>query len=196
MIKLCKVWLLLLVLTSCTSSQVSQVNYYLLDQADASDAIPAMEDNKEAVVLDEVKLANYLKKSNLSIQLEEHRLYYSRDHLWAEPLHLAISRTLQKDLNQRSEDYYYISVKHPNSQHINRKLIVQFDHFAATSQSQAVISGKYWMVQEDKPEKTMERAFSISTPLVKDGFPHSVSRLRQLVTELSNEITRNLIQDG
>ena len=179
--------LLALLLGACTSSEIAKVNYYLLDKAGAGieATSPAQ---KEKVLVSEVRLANYLKKSNIPIQLANHQLYYSREHLWAEPLPLAIKRTLVNDLNKNSQKNHFITGQHPNSENITRKVIVQFDHFITTDRSKVIASGKYWLVAGNEQTQTMEYSFNMDKTLRLDGYPHAVSQLRHILFSLSEEI--------
>ena len=190
---LVQLFLVIFCLSACTSSEVNQVNYYLLDKATIS-TYSSNQGKKVPILLSEVRLANYLKKSNLPIQLADHRLYYSREHVWAEPLSLALKRTLLKDLNQNSETNHFVTGEHPNSQNIERKVIVQFDHFIATEQSSVIVTGKYWLVDGSDTIKTKEHTFSMSKTLQEDGFPYAVTQLRELLLAVSNQITLDVSQ--
>lgn len=183
--------LCVLFLSGCATSEVSQINYYLLDQARHQNVIAESGDTPTHVLAD-IYLANYLKKSNLPLQLNGHQLYYSTEHVWAEPLSASIGRALIQDLNGTGNNFYLVSSDHPNVKNINRKIVVQFDHFVATDDSTAIISGKYWLQNTDDPKETKERQFNMETSLDEDGFPHAVSKLRSLVARLSKQIEQDI----
>lgn len=172
----------------------STLHYYVLDQ-DTS----AYQQNKpnievEKITLSKVILANYLQQPSLSIEQDDHKIYYANQHLWAEDLDSAIARTLTNDFNLSSNEHYMLSNSDPNASEGKYQLQVQLDHFSATQSASVILAGKYWILEGQST--IINRHFYFEKTLLQDGFSHSVSLQRQLLKQLAAQISITLQQNN
>jgi uncharacterized lipoprotein YmbA len=178
-----------LFLASCSTSNVKQVNYYLLNGTNSVNHSAVVTQQSIKVVVQKIRLAEYLTQSNLAMQINDHQLHYSRQHAWAEPLDNAISKALLTDLNEQQSDIVFLNKDDPLALEHQYELVLQFDHLIATDKSTVITSGTYWLVSMNENKVTNhQKRFSLEKRLTENGYLHSVSQLRMLLSELSSQI--------
>ncbi|MDP5130029.1 MAG: ABC-type transport auxiliary lipoprotein family protein [Paraglaciecola sp.] len=172
------------------SAPVNKVNYYMLYvPTNVSD--PSSQANKSIKVrLNKIVLADYLKQSGLSMQINQNQMYFSRHDLWAESLEAAIAKVLLIDLN-KSEHMQIIGYNSPLLEQNMMELNVQIDHFYPTDRSTVLVSGAFWITSA-KAEKELEQPFFFQLPLSKDGFTHAVEQQRALLQLVAQQIQQEL----
>lgn len=183
--------ILALLLGACSTSPVQQVNYFVLSGASISESQPMGAGVKIPVLIEDIRLAEYLNQSNLAMQLNSNQIYYSRQHAWAERLELGIEKTLLADLNQSSEFHYSTNALGLATDNLHR-LIVQIDHFVATDKSNVIASGSYWIAGAKDEISYNHKNFNLTVELEKDGYAHAVEKMRFLVSELSAQIEQDI----
>ncbi|GAA0853327.1 PqiC family protein [Aliiglaciecola litoralis] len=180
---------LLLVLAGCSTKPVAILDYYLLDNAEPKATHSKQNIPRVTITIQDIGLADYLTQANLAIQLASHQLYYSKQHLWAEPLQKGIQKALLKDLNAATSEFAFVNTRSAMAHAPDVTIGIQVDHFVATHESMVVMAGYYWLQPNNDKQMTKQLTrFHFSKPLEQDGFPHSVSQLRVLISELSDEI--------
>lgn len=190
--------ILSLAVAACSSQSATKANYYLLNEANSQ----ALGEPKESgldnslvhyISIDKIRLSGFLSQPNIAMQMKDHQLYFSNSHLWAERLDSGIFKSLLNDLNQQSSSLHFVSHGSPEISKTSAKLIVEVEHFIATVNSEVILKGKFWLVQEaandNSISKNIKQSFSYSLTLEKDGYPHSVSKMRELLTLLSDDIS-------
>lgn len=181
--------MIVLLLGGCSSNSGTQLNHYFLQPpGQAAPALPATEVRGPIVVLQKLRLANYLQQPSLVLQLKQHELYYSMQDLWAEPLQQGFSKALLMELNQGTGTRRYVSYQSPGNDDHSLSLAVQLDHFLATDESQVVASGEFWLLQGAQDSVLYQQRFHYRLGLRQDGYHHAVSQLRQLVSQLAADI--------
>lgn len=183
--------LLMCFLSGCSTKPANKMSYYLLNEAASSDELSSESIKRIVVSVQDVRLSGYLDKDNLAMQLDEHRVYYSHQDFWAEPLETGVQKALLQDLNQHSSDVQFSEAKTPMIHPISAELIIEVEHFLATDKSSVILSGKYWVTQalgNQKQFKPLYQTFNYSLPLKEDGYGHAVAQMRQLITLLSSDI--------
>lgn len=179
-------------LVGCSSGPVEQVSYYLLSGAQLKKASIGKPEQLKPILIEEIRLADYLKQSNLAIQLNSNQIFYSRQHAWAERLQVGLERALLEDLNSQSSVYSFHSQKSPLQVPIVARLVIQFDHFVATDDSKVIATGSYWVASTAEVKKYTKSSFQFEAELRQDGFAHSIEQLRALVSKLSQQINQQL----
>jgi uncharacterized protein len=178
-------------LVAC-SSPAPKVSYYLLyTPLPLNDSESQIPKNKK-IVLNKIVLANYLKQSNLVMQINQNQMYFARQDVWAESLESSIFNALLADLNQNST-IQFNSVLAPNIEQKRTELTVQFDHFHATDKSTVVGSGHFW-INLPTSNEVIETPFFFSLPLQEDGFSHAVLQQRELLHLLALNIQQVIDQ--
>lgn len=190
--------ILSLAVAACSSQSATKASYYLLNEANSQ----ALGEPKESgldnssvhyISIDKIRLSGFLSQPNIAMQMKDHQLYFSNSHLWAERLDSGIFKSLLNDLNQQSSSLHFVSYGSPEISKTSAKLIVEVEHFIATVNSEVILKGKFWLVEEaanDKSiSKNIKQNFNYSLMLEKDGYPHSVSKMRELLTLLSDDIS-------
>lgn len=180
-------------LASCSTSKVKQVNYYLLNNTSNVNQSVAVNQQSIKVVVQQIRLAEYLTQSNLAMQVNNHQLHYSRQHAWAESLDSAIAKTLLTDLNGQPSDLVFLNKDDPLAHEYQYELVLQIDHLIATDKSTVITSGTYWLLSMDENKVTNhKKRFSLEKRLTESGYLHSVSQLRMLLGELSGQIYNDI----
>ncbi len=177
--------LLTFIMVSACATAPSSIQYYLLDNAVEDTAAARVPLSDKKVVLTKLELATYLQNPNLPLLQHEHGVLFANQSAWAEPLQQGIKRALVNDFN-RISNYQLVLDTMPNSQQSDYQLQITIDHFAATDTSEVILVGNYWL---SKGKMVIsEHAFSMKQTLEHDGFAHSVSQQRQLLTQLAQQI--------
>jgi uncharacterized lipoprotein YmbA len=173
----------------CASTNPS-IEYYLLN----SEAIETnnIDSNAAAKLLlvEPVVLTDFLNQKYLVMQ-KSNTLYIAQTHQWAEPprhsITAAISQSLRADLPQ-----WRVSQSRYNpGEKSSHRLLVVVDKFHSTDQSTVVLQGSYQLRDIDGKLLT-EQYFALSQDLVEDGFAQSVNQLRDLISELAQDIASKL----
>ena len=98
----------LISVAGCTTSPVENVDYFILSNGDIPNSTQARTQQKAKILVDKVSLPSYLDTSNMAMQLNDHQLYYSKQHFWAEPLKIGIVNALVEDLNGDDAKHHYV----------------------------------------------------------------------------------------
>jgi len=51
-----------------------------------------------------------------------------------------------------------------------------------------MLSGQYWLSTADKNKQVTGKPFYIERQLEQDGYPHSVAKMRELISKLAMQI--------
>ncbi|MDU0354730.1 ABC-type transport auxiliary lipoprotein family protein [Paraglaciecola aquimarina] len=172
-------------LCACSSAPL-HVHYYHLDMAQKPNN--ALEQSaSETVLVLPIELAEYLQSSSLVMQIEQHQLYYSSNHMWAEQLSTGIYKSLLADLNSRGIAYF-ISNKTPQHKLANTHLKLIINHFHSTDTSKVLAAGRYSLFKKNHKQGMITKPFYFELELHKDGYAHSVQQLRNLITLIAEQI--------
>lgn len=177
---------------ACSSNNTPQTQYYLLNSPTGANITNAVNENSKNVVITLLELPEYLIQPSLVLQLSSHQLHYSHFHMWAEPLQSSFTQALALDLNTIASRYHFIMPSTPNEINADTNLVVKITAFHVTHQSQAILTGSYWLQGKNIKRKQIGNDFSISVQLKSDGYPHAVEQMRKAVTQLANEISNKL----
>ncbi len=177
-----------LLLASCASNPSGELHYYLLDSPkDASVLSQKPAENAPLIVIENVKLSEYLQQSSLSMETAQHQIRHTHNHLWAEPLSDAVVKALLKDLRAISNDYRFEEMANRWQGKAHYQIAVQIDRFHPINQKHVILSGRFWSTDLIE-NNTQAKDFHFSKQLVKDGYAYSVKQQRQLITDLASEI--------
>ncbi|MCW8875517.1 MAG: PqiC family protein [Kangiellaceae bacterium] len=185
-----KVFALLLVtilLAGCNSNPAKKSNYYLLNSSTAqseSSQLIAQPD----YVLERIRMPDYLVQPNLVMQLSDHRLHYAGYDIWAESLQAGVSKVLVSELQNRGLKIH----DHSETDLEVNRLFVRIDHFYPTDNSEVILSGKYWVEDPVNRKVLSGSQFSFQGKLERDGYAHSVAKMRELVSRLSKQLNSEL----
>ena len=69
-------------------------------------------------------------------------------------------------------------------------LDISIDDFIPAYNGMVILRGTYRLGQSQQPGKIIEFAFQ--APLEKDGFAHTVEKMRELVAKLANQIVTGI----
>ncbi|NMH59380.1 PqiC family protein [Alteromonas ponticola] len=183
-------WLIafVVVISGCASQSIN-LNYYLLHSPHSDNK--AGQQPGYQLSLQKLVLPEYLKQRSLVMQTSPTTLHFSPQHVWAEPVQSGMIKALEDSLWQQHQ---ILSVPAGLAQHndalSSADVAIVVDDFLPTSDGQAVLRGKYWIMYADQ-SKTMH-IFNLQRPLEEDGFDHAVLQMQQLVAELSGHIAGQL----
>lgn len=184
-----------MLLISCTSEPLN-VRYYLLHTPQPKVDIKS-DVAKPIVVVQSLKIADYLGQSNLVLQVGEYELHYSRQDVWAEELQSSFYNALLQDLNSHGQRNYVASSS-PEAITATTSINIKLEHFHATDASTVVSSGRYWLsgnelkTGKNKVLATSSHSFYLESELKQDGYSHAVEKLRTLVDNLAKQIEKDI----
>tara|TARA_R110000787_G_scaffold65584_9_gene147637 strand:+ start:33047 stop:33658 length:612 start_codon:yes stop_codon:yes gene_type:complete len=183
----------IMLMTACSSNNTPKTQYYLLNSPTLTKASESenKNTNKPVIVINLLELPEYLKQASLVLQLSEHQLHYAYFHMWAEPLQTSITEGLIDDLNTIDSRYNYMAMQNPQQIKATTEVIVKITAFHATHQSQAILTGSYWLQHEDN-KQAKNYHFTLTTALTSDGYPHAVEKMRKIMTQLAEIISKNI----
>jgi uncharacterized lipoprotein YmbA len=193
--------LVLSILVSGCSSTPSPTNYYLLNnqpstQFASSDQhaseSAALEKQNQVIVVSINDLPEYLEQPHLVMQMSDHQLHYANFHMWAEPLKEGLKKALLADLTSSGSASYFIAENRELKQANLTTLFVNVDFFHATANSKVVLSGQFWLSKPDEIEQLKSQSFYFELQLEKNGYPHSVEKMRVLVSKLADKIVTGI----
>jgi uncharacterized lipoprotein YmbA len=191
MIRLITLFLLTLCLLSCSTTPAEIKLYSLSIPAGTTDGIDNRKtiktSNTPVLLIDSVKLADYLNNRNLVIQINRHQIYNASHHLWAEDLDKAIANALLHKLKPLENSFYLINNSSRLKDSAKYRLLLEFDAFHATDKSQVIASGKYW-VTDNTQNFVLENSFSYTLNLEQDGYLHTVEKLNKSLDLLATDI--------
>ena len=173
---------LLLGLAACGSTPVEEHHYSLLLDA-LNHSTPVAEKTTDArLIVASIELPEYLRSSNLVMQVADNEVLPARRHFWAEPLDESIRHVLAHDLDRRLEA---TKVRRGAKSGDGCLLVVEFERFHPTDDARVVVSGYYTLQSAAAP---VEREFDVSRSLPEGGYANAVSELRIALGELADGV--------
>ena len=175
-----------MLLSGCASNPVD-LQYYLLHSPDQQSASPTGQASKQ-IRFEQLRLPDYLKQRGLAMQTGPATVYFSSQHVWAEPLNAGLLQSLTDTLWQQEQ----LQVL-PNNIYKERQIPrvdLQIDDFIATYTSDVLLKGHYWVHYPDG--KSNVYRFDFRAALQRDGFEHTVVKMRELISQLAADINKNV----
>ncbi|GAA6139768.1 membrane integrity-associated transporter subunit PqiC [Arenicella sp. 4NH20-0111] len=184
--KICLIVLSML-LQACASSSnaLTQVSYYLLDASPVRTQETLVQANSELkpIMLGRVSLPDYLNQSKLVLKLDKQEVRLANYHNWAEPVTVAVTRILRRELNAAQSLYRVL-----DSCSECDKLSVDIEHFYPTSEGDVILSGVYSWRHKGRDEKPVYRDFIFTRELQVGGYREAVEQMNAVVKLLGNAI--------
>jgi uncharacterized protein len=182
-------------LFACASTKEKEsVKYYSLGlnpEYINQDIANQVDTNKSRVIVGPIQLAAFLRQKNMIMQIGDHEIYSANYHRWAEPLDEAIGKLLIQELNNRSEAYQFEKKMGYWNQNARYSLRLDFENFHASDNAETIVSGRYWFYGKEQTLK-LDRLFNYADSLTRDGYLHSVEKLKQAIVTLADEIIESL----
>jgi uncharacterized lipoprotein YmbA len=171
-------------LSACsTTKQAPDTTYYLFD------AEPVEQKQKVAkprVLVNKVKVPDYLSTNQLVMRDSGHILIKANYHSWADSLDEAIQRALLNDLNLLNADQEFV-IACNDCVSVN----VTIDHFYPSSDGKLLLSGSFEVIT-DNGQSTISR-FQLLEELDGDGYANAVKQMRKQVGLLALRINKHLL---
>ncbi|MBM6551578.1 PqiC family protein [Marinomonas ostreistagni] len=168
--------LCMVLLSACATSTLEPPKYYVLNGA------PKATESTQQVTpieLSSITLAEYLQSSNMVLQVSEHELFFSTNHLWAEPLQVGIEKALANQL-------WLVQ----DASQAALELELNVDYFHIIDQDSVILAGHYSVEGQDGT--LTQQRFSLQQPLNESGYPYAVSVMSELVERLGKEILQQV----
>lgn len=189
----------IILLSACTSNNTPKTQYYLLNSptlntsvGNTNSASIINNTNTPTITVNVLELPDYLKQPGLVLQLSDHQLHYSNFHMWAETLKTSVAHTLAQDLNTIDQYNHHVISAIASRPTDDTELVIEITAFHATHQSQVILAGSYWLQESKIPRLVKKHNFKLMVALTVDGYPHAVHKMRQAITLLSADISKNL----
>ncbi|WP_342804584.1 ABC-type transport auxiliary lipoprotein family protein [Alteromonas sp. M12] len=185
---------LTLLLAGCASEVNTNVHYYVLDNAASISMPDDIAQRPTTVAIQTIELADYLKQASLNMQMDNHQVFYSKQHYWAQPLQTSIRNSLLNDLNKTSKTAYFVDPQLVNFKQADLILGLKINHFLPTYESKVVLAGQYWIYNDQSNRNLTDSIynFKYELPLAENGYGHAVGKLRNLLEQLSKDIVINM----
>ncbi|WP_444996386.1 PqiC family protein [Aliikangiella sp. IMCC44359] len=185
----------LFTLYGCSSNSVDKTQYYLLNNnplktKSINNINHSNTQTQKAIYLNRIVLPDYLLQPRLVMKISTNQLHYAQYHLWAEALESSIPKVIINNLNQNSESYYLTQTNQYSMDHQN--LTIQIDHFYPTHESKVILSGQYWLANQNQIPKNA--TFYFEKQLSQNGYAHAVSSMQLLLDELTQHLSQFLTQ--
>lgn len=185
------IWLVMMV-SACSSNAPTKTQYYLLNSPTNTSASTVINENQQNITVSLLELPDYLKQPSLVLQLSSHQLHYSHFHMWAEPLQNSFSQALLDDLNQQDNRFNYIDNSTTTSKASIEAITIKVTAFHATHQSQALLTGTFWVQNSNTVKQPQPHKFTLTLSLDKNGYEHAVEKMRQSINQLAQKIINNI----
>ncbi|QJR79811.1 membrane integrity-associated transporter subunit PqiC [Alteromonas pelagimontana] len=183
-------FLFAITLFGCANEPVA-LNYYLLHSPDFK-AQHAAKSVRGRIHLQQLKLPDYLKQRSLAMQTGPTNVFFSPQHIWAEPLSSGLVQALTEILWRESQVLAVPLDVYPNDNDI-LNISIQIDDLIATYQGEVILKGQYWIYPHEKDPEV--RIFDFRHPLEEDGFEHAVEKMRLLIGKLSRDIADDVVNN-
>jgi uncharacterized protein len=184
----------MMLLAACSSNTLVKTQYYLLNSPTLSANTQLKNENSPVIFITLLGFPDYLKQANLVLQLSDHQLHYSDFHFWAEPLQSSFAQALIDDANNLDSRFQYVAstaIGPESTPTATIEVVVSISAFHATHQSQAILSGRYWLKDKTIVTNIRGNNFSVTVELKEDGYPHAVEQMRKAITLLAEQITQH-----
>lgn len=165
----------LVMLAGCSSQTLQPPKYYVLSGTPAQ-LIPHKALHP-AIEVRSIALSNYLQSSNIVLQVSDHELFFSANHLWAEPLQVGIEKVLINRLSSTQE----------LSDAPALLLDLKIDYFHIVDRDAVILSGSY-VVENQAGDKLVSERFALREALNHSGYEYAVSVMSSVLGALSQEI--------
>jgi uncharacterized protein len=176
-------------LSACTSSS-EPVRYYSLSLNSDYKAVRLNLNTREElprVAVGPIQVPSFLRQEGLVIQIGRHEIYTANYHRWVEPLEEAIAKLLIRELNAKSDTYYFEKSDVRWSKNFNLTLKLEFENFQPTDKSKLSVNGHFWLLN-DKQKVEVEEPFGFFEELTYSGYLHSVGQLEVTIKKLAEKI--------
>ena len=178
-------------LTGCSNAP-TKTSYYVLDSASVLETKTQPGLSYPLVIIKPVTLADFLKQTGLIMQINQHQLQLSHSHLWAESLDEGIKKSVIHDLKTANLNYTFSADYQWLAEQARYEVQINIDQFNATDHSSAIMSGSYWIIDRQEKKVLANKDFTYQDELQEDGYEHAISKLRELIRQLSLQIGESL----
>ena len=178
-----------IVLSACAGVPVTDNYYSLVLAANHTSEPIASILVQPRVTVGPVELPSYLAQRAMVMQSGSNQIRAANHHFWAEPLDEAIAKVLVRDISRLSGGVVVERDFSRRAGSANCRLRFVFDSFHATSQSNVVASGRYWLTSS---EPIVAKEFKLTRGLTEDGYSHAVTILRGVLLELAESVAETL----
>jgi len=173
---------LIMFLSACGSNPPPETQYFVLTPH-AQTNIPTNENSNKIVVLEPIKLAEFLDQPGIVMQTNSHQIKVAHYHRWAEPLKRNIRRFIADTLNGNLRNSVVQDEINLNVDEDVLSLKITVNQFNGKTDGSAILSGDWKLIGE-----------SNNTVLKTDTYNYNASLSNEGYTELVNQLAHNLEQ--
>lgn len=182
---------LILSLYACGSKPPPETQYFVLTPT-ASTVSTSDIDAKNSVVLESIRLAEFLDQPGIVLQTDTHQIKVAHYHRWAEPLKRNMHRYIMETLNNKFPGHIVQSDINLNEIATEQSLQIIVNQFNGTTEGTAIFSGG-WILSDVKTKTILKNeTFHYEATLVNDGYAELVNQLATLLEQLCSEISQSI----
>jgi uncharacterized lipoprotein YmbA len=185
---------LIFIVSGCSSAPKSETQYFVLasdTQAKSSATTNVVENElKSIIVLESIKLADYLSQPGIVLQTDAHQIEVAHYHRWGEPLKRSLHRYVLEILSTQLTQQSLLSSDEFSSDLVHQELEITVNQFNGTTDGKALLSGHWLLKQADTKTYIVHESFSYHATLASSGYPELVNQLAELLEQLCREIAQ------
>ena len=174
-------------LSACGSNPPPETQYFVLTPH-AQTNIPTSENSNKIVVLEPIKLAEFLDQPGIVMQTNSHQIKVAHYHRWAEPLKINIRRFIADTLNGNLRNSVVQDEINVDEDVLSLKITV--DQFNGKTDGSAILSGNWKLIDESNNIVLKTNTYSYNASLSNDGYTELVNQLAHNLEQLSSDLAK------
>ncbi len=179
---------LLILFSGCAASQ-APTSYYTLSAPEDSNLSRSVS-RAQTLLIEPVRLAEYLDVRELVVRTESHQISYLGSHHWGGSLGGMIRDLLMHDLQDQLSDYQVVVV--PGTDRSVQRLLITIDHFEQDLDQSALVKGNWQLLPAPGQSTGAGAMFSFRTPLTSTSPQDLAAALSQGLIKVSAQIANHL----
>lgn len=179
-------------LSGCSSAPTPETQYFVLTPKTLTTSTATSKtlqnDSKNVVVIESIKLAEFLDQSGIILQTDTHQIKVAHYHRWGEQLKRNLHRYISETLGAQLPQYVFRNDSKFNPSAPYQYLDISIRQFNGTTDGLALLSGHWILKDSDTNTFRINKSFSYQASLSNSGYPELVNHLALLLEQLCNDI--------
>ena len=182
-------WLsIILFAAGCSGQPKIETQLFLLTPDTQDSATESSQAEKQVIIVEPIKLANYLDQPGIVLQTGKNKIQVAHYHRWAEPLGQNIHRFILEVLSANSSDYTFLRHSKYSKQVSDLVLSIELNQFNGSSSGDVFVAGSWQLRKSKQDELILSDSFHYERTMPESGYSELVNQLAIILDELSKEI--------
>jgi len=166
--------------------------YYSLVLA-GSDTAAQVDGAATLLVIGPIRLADFLHRPGIAIQIGPNSVQSAERHRWAEPLDASIGKVLAREIERHSTGLVAEPENSRWDMQADCRLRLEFDAFHPSRDGRAIVNGRYWI---SDGQSSARHSFALERGLDGKGYERAVDVLREMLGALGQQIAAEITSTG